>query len=111
MSFFYDAARRSEMDMLKCPGCDNEYLHQNIVNVFCRDEDKDVMLVTVDNISGDIQTTKNAHPKNNPSPRRQALSILFKCELCNHAPVLTILQHKGGTYIHWGVQNATNPTR
>ena len=90
------------IDALVCPGCGCANLHQTHVNVACRTEDAPVSnLVMVNNFTGETKVTPNGTNKQNLSPRRQGASIAFQCEQCSVLPILSIIQHKGATYIGW----------
>ena len=93
-------------NILNCPACGGESLHQERVTAYFRHEDSDVgMVVEVDretvmaNANGDCIT-------GNPSARRDGIVIEFSCENCSVIPRLAIVQHKGTTYFEWldGVQ-------
>lgn len=87
-----------DMHSLTCPKCSSSTLHQKAVKVFFR-HGEDVKTGRflkcstegVHEISGD----------DNPSARRDGLLIKFECELCDADPELSIIQHKGSTYIEW----------
>lgn len=83
---------------LKCPHCGSDYLHQETVAVFNRpEEDSTVGLAMT--ITG--QTVQPASMQENPSPRRNGLSIDFSCETCSTDSTLNIWQHKGQTMVNW----------
>jgi hypothetical protein len=37
----------------------------------------------------------------NPSARRDGIRVFFVCENCGKDSALTIVQHKGETYVEW----------
>ncbi len=81
---------------LKCPSCGFNYLHHDKVEVFERSEDAEHGLhVVVEN--GSVKTDTDL--QGNPSSRRHGLAIHFWCEGCDEKPVLTLIQHKGNTYV------------
>ena len=86
---------------LVCPFCGYVNLHQRIVEVFDRKEDREEGL----HVKTDGQKVSvDRSLVGNPSSRRQGLTIAFECEHCRHDdkhPTLTIVQHKGTTYIEW----------
>jgi hypothetical protein len=84
---------------LLCPRCGYIYLHHGQVIVFDRGEDAAFNLVT----TIDTGTTTRILPNdaNNPSSRRQGMTIAFICEGCGDGIELTIAQHKGCTQIGW----------
>jgi hypothetical protein len=96
-------------EVLKCPRCGDEYLHQSDIEIFNRGEDKTTglhLIVLADSLQMDPDVVDG-----NPSGRRQGMRILFSCEHCEgvawekgeSAPQmwLTISQHKGNTYVQW----------
>lgn len=98
-----------EEDVLVCPVCSFNYLHQCTVNVFEQSEgSKDSLHIRVDHWSvlrkpgrGSGVYINNAM-HNNPSPARQGLIIQFWCENCHKYSDLKIYQQKGETFIGWG---------
>lgn len=92
--------------VLLCPGCDNDYLHHEKVEIFDRsaDEERGVhVTVGVEATDGSITRAStvgvDADMRNNPSSRRHGIRIHFSCELCDALPVLSLWQHKGTTFI------------
>jgi len=87
--------------VLLCPRCGFNYLHQEGVDVYDREEDAEVgQHVTV--VRGTTTVSDKATPSvGNPSSRRHGLVITFTCEGCANTPHLSIYQHKGQTYIEW----------
>ena len=90
-----------QSDILICPNCSGENLHQERVTAYFRHEDSDVgMVAEVDrdtvraDANGDCLT-------GNPSSRRDGMVISFSCESCNVMPSLAIIQHKGVTNFEW----------
>lgn len=91
----------SDETSIKCPNCGCTELHQRKIFVFCREEDAEQYTrIEVDNITGETRASI-AKKGNNPSVRRQGLSIEFDCEGCSVKSILTIAQHKGVTLIDW----------
>lgn len=83
---------------LKCPHCGSDYLHQERVWVFHRpNEDASIGLAV--EIKGQI--IEPGTMDENPSPRRDGMSIGFSCEACQSTPKLNIWQHKGQTMVNW----------
>ena len=80
--------------MINCPYCGSEGLHQERVITFNRGEDKKETIVSIDQETGEISGEKNYK---NPSPRRQGLTIILRCELCSGLTLMNVWQHKGGT--------------
>jgi hypothetical protein len=104
---FYDR------DSLDCPGCGESQLHHYHVSVHDRVEDAAVCKSVIVSTPGDhpdhewlnpfsciVHETNNYQ---NPSKRRHGMAISFWCEHCDKHPVLMIGQHKGLTYMRWGV--------
>lgn len=85
-------------DVLVCPSCGESYLHQTEVTTYWRDEDANTGLR---NISSAKRSLVDDSMAGNPSDRRQGLTIRFDCESCDATPVLTIVQHKGNTFLRW----------
>lgn len=87
---------------LACPCCGGEWLHQGDIVSFTRDtEDAPARAVWVGE-HGDVSGLRAAWAEaNNPSRRRNGLTIRFWCETCDARPVLTMAQHKGATVITW----------
>lgn len=82
---------------LKCPNCEGEYLHQEQVEAYWREEDSKHLTSsrsTADRLEKDIGNR-------NPSPRRDGVLIRFRCETCSADPELAIYQHKGNTVVEW----------
>lgn len=82
-------------DVLLCPGCKDNYLHHVSVEIFERREDEDGLHVTVENQKVSVDRSM----KSNPSRRRHGLLIHFECEQCDNKSVLTLVQHKGQTFL------------
>lgn len=83
---------------LKCPRCDDGYLHQGKVTIYQPEEDSlNVRKTTVD--GSDVESRLVASDgSGNPSQRRHGLTIAFECEVCGGDLELTIAQHKGITF-------------
>jgi len=82
--------------ILRCAGCDGDYLHQVKVDVFERREDADEGIHA--SITGSGMTV-DSDLTDNPSGRRHGLTIRFACEFCSTESVVTIAQHKGQTFL------------
>jgi len=86
-------------DALCCPHCGCNYTHQHGVEIFDRSEDAATGLFV--GVHGKKLTVNTeASMKNCPSSRRHGVRILFDCESCDAESELTIVQHKGNTYIN-----------
>ena len=79
-----------------CPRCGFFYLHQEAVEVWNREEDKDVEGIRITEGGQVAKATGD-----NPSDRRSGVSIAFSCEGCPGDVELVIYQHKGQTFIEW----------
>ena len=92
---------------LVCPTCgEHNTLHHEEITVYAREDDDDVVqVVEVNPFNGDTKTvTANNGQTNNPSPRRNALSLTLSCETCpvgEKVHTLHISQHKGATLLWW----------
>jgi len=81
---------------LACPSCGFNYLHHDKVEVFeCEEDAAQGIHVTI----ADAKATFDTSLEGNPSARRHGLKIYFWCEGCKAKPVLSIIQHKGNTYV------------
>jgi hypothetical protein len=91
-----------QKSLLLCPRCGSDYLHHTGLTVFDRGEDADRVTQT-DVSGGKVSINPNALGANNPSSRRDGITIDFWCEACgDDQPVkLTLAQHKGNTEIGW----------
>ena len=79
--------------LLRCPVCADEYQHHRLTRVFERAGGEDgLSLASRPGSSGSFMTDDN------PSPRRDAVSIAFEGE-CGHHWRLNIVQHKGQTFV------------
>jgi hypothetical protein len=93
-----------EDNILLCPRCSSNNMHQGAVTVFNRVEDaKDVRVTAITPDSDAVTTTITNQTTSNPSPRRHGLLIDFECELCfDHGKLtLAVYQHKGLTMVEW----------
>jgi len=86
---------------LKCPACGFNYLHHEKIEIFERTEDSETGLhVTVN--EGEVKTDTNL--SSNPSPRRHGLLVHFSCEGCSAISTLSLIQHKGNTYMEFSFE-------
>jgi hypothetical protein len=87
--------------LLRCPSCGGEYLHHTEVDVFQRTEDalRGQHTHVPDGVDGVVIVRQDLD--GNPSPRRHGLRVELWCELCHGRSSLCLVQHKGGTYLHW----------
>lgn len=76
--------------MLCCPVCAYDYQHHSDVIEFWRPEGED-------HATYRVCRDEMAKTNENPSPRRDAVRIMFKGE-CGHVWWLDVIQHKGQTF-------------
>lgn len=94
--FITDEVYRTEGEnRLDCPFCGQTYLHQDSIVEYNRRDEDGFTRISAMNIE-----TAGGIPEN-PSPRRDAVSIHFWCENCDNKPKLNIIQHKGQTFVSW----------
>lgn len=92
---------------LVCPTCgEHNTLHHEEITVYAREDDEDMVhVVEVNPFNGDTKTmTTHSAETNNPSLRRNALSLTISCETCpvgENVHILHITQHKGATLMWW----------
>jgi hypothetical protein len=83
---------------LVCPGCGCSNLHHDQVDVYARDaEDSPTGYHATVTAGAGLRLLNNM--TDNPSSRRDGLRVLFWCEQCPALSELTIVQHKGTTYL------------
>lgn len=91
------------IQVVSCPRCGSNYLHQVNAHVFWREEDAKTGISVFSSDFNELNISKNM--EGNPSARRNGISIQFICEQCScedTTPLkLNIVQHKGNTYIAW----------
>ena len=112
--------RRAEIsfdagNVLLCPKCKEEFLHQDLVEVFFREKEdcnRDSCCVHIRVGTEKRFSLINSDMDRNPSYRRDGLLIRFWCEECTdpygtpsaEQPEyfwLAIYQHKGCTFFEW----------
>jgi len=98
-----------QSDILNCPNCNGDTLHQESVTAYFRREDSDVGVVAEVGRDTASIDTKGDCVRGNPSARRDGMVISFSCECCDVIPRLAIIQHKGTTYFEW--VNSKHPTK
>jgi hypothetical protein len=104
-----DAEKTALGFSLKCPHCGGTNLHHDEVVVFerldCMRQGTRVMVAGVDRQAQDGVAglfpcvTIDAAMVDNPSPRRQGVHVGLWCEQCGQRSSLSIVQHKGETYL------------
>ena len=85
--------------VLLCPHCGGTYLHHGKVSIYEREEDQDNGLHVSVERGGTLSVDQDL--SGNPSLRRHGLTIQFWCEICKANPELTIVQHKGQTFVQF----------
>ena len=81
---------------LLCPGCGQPNLHHESVEVYERDrEDSETGIKAV--MKRGLQVSRDM--MDNPSRRRNGVRMVFNCEHCDAISDLTVIQHKGTTYL------------
>lgn len=94
--------------VLRCKSCGFNCVHQERVDVFERGEDQEYGVhVSVGNMKAVIDTSLT----DNPSKRRDGVSIFYSCEACNDITRLDIYQHKGNTFIEDSVVSEEDTDR
>lgn len=93
-----------EEQALKCPECNDTWLHQSGVEVFVRDsEDADKGIHASVEYGDGVSVDRSMD--GNPSRRRDGIQIKFWCEQCHDGEsdpyVLRIEQHKGEEFVSW----------
>ena len=87
---------------LVCPNCGHDYLHHGAVRVYNRNEDASICRKTF--AGHDHSRASISDNRENPSGRRDGLTIDFICEGCSGGEVvaqLCVAQHKGRTEMFW----------
>lgn len=107
---FSNVYEHPDEDVLACPLCNGDYLHQVRTEIFERSEDEVITQRTTVRGSGVAVESVKSHKSGNPSLRRHGLRILFECEVCSSENpkskmFLSIFQHKGNTWIGWEVKD------
>jgi hypothetical protein len=82
-------------DIKLCPCCESEFLHQQEVMVYERNEDENTVIET--HATRGRTTKRRTAGTDNPSPRRQGLRVIYWCEQCETTSAYTSFQHKGNT--------------
>lgn len=86
----------------QCPNCNSDYVHQERIEIFDGGENRAKNIHVVVN-NGEV--TVNTDMFNNPSSRRQGLTIFFRCENCSKTSMLHFSQHKGCTLVDAQVES------
>lgn len=84
--------------LVGCTNCGGEYLHQYETQVYNRRQEDLGGLLTV--VRTNAVTTNSIDDMTaNPSSRRDGIRIMLSCEDCEGLTELTIVQHKGQTFL------------
>ncbi len=87
---------------LHCPNCGYDSIEHVQTFMYCRHEDQKGVFVTSDPLTGLVSQSELAKDdEGNPSRRRHASVLMFRCEGCKDTPALILNQHKGTTFIEW----------
>ena len=89
-------------DVLECPVCGEENMHHTAIKIFGRSEDGKTVYTEISADAKDPKQTPwvDNFPEN-PSSRRDAVAIVFRCEHHNLDITLNISQNKGSTFLEW----------
>lgn len=93
--------------VLLCEHCGHDYTHQFKAEVFFRFEDALEGLHVA--VSQDHGVAADASQWGNPSSRRSGIRVLYYCEDCLRVSELTVVQHKGQTYLAVAKSEADAP--
>ncbi len=97
------AAPPDELVVLACPNCGGQCVHHDRVDIYERSEDSNGLHVRVMGCDARPQRQPVVSVDHvldeNPSDRRQGVSIRFWCEGCSLRFTLDLAQHKGQTVI------------
>ncbi len=85
---------------LICPFCGGDYLHHEQIDIFNRNREDSIEGLTITIQSTACAISTNAD-NDNPSRRRDGIRSKLWCEGCQKYPIMTIVQHKGQTFITW----------
>lgn len=87
-------------ERFKCQHCGSDYTHHDKVTVFNREsEDSNRGLRVL--VNGDL-CRADSDMTGNPSSRRNGVLISLWCEECEDRSYITIVQHKGQTFVSTG---------
>jgi hypothetical protein len=81
---------------LKCPFCNEDYIHLEIIRVGARQEDQPAYLITVDAVAGTVQ--EQPAFEGELSDRRHWVEMQVNCEMCAGGSIV-FAQHKGQTLV------------
>ena len=97
-------------DQLRCPRCDDPWLHHGDIRVYGRDKEDGPSTVTEVCSGGGVHIHRAPLGVDdvNPSERRDAITIRFWCEVCYYYSRLEIVQHKGNTHLRMILEDEMN---
>lgn len=98
----------SDSAALMCPSCGCSNLHHYRVEVYARRLEDSATGMRAE-ISTRGSVTVNTSMAGNPSARRDGVRIHLHCEQCPALVELTIVQHKGTTYLETNVVGKRGP--
>ncbi|CAB4131825.1 hypothetical protein UFOVP125_35 [uncultured Caudovirales phage] len=84
-----------------CPKCGETYTHQGAVHIYDRNAEDAPLGRYVVCSASTATVIHNTPMVDNPSRRRDGLSIEMDCEQCGPVGRLTVFQHKGQTLVGW----------
>lgn len=93
---------------LVCPTCQSEYTHHDRVDVYERHEDAETGIHCLAGSHGVFVDTSMA---GNPSQRRTGVRINLWCEECHCVMGLTLIQHKGNTFLDLEIDEVATEQR
>ena len=89
---------------LRCPVCGEDYdVHPVSVRAYFREDSARVGNFAQVSHEQVVASSGTDLPPGNPSGRRDGIVLEFKCWNCDNVLELTIAQHKGPSYVTWGV--------
>lgn len=98
---FKNFMKINNQNELLCAACGYNYTHLISIEAFERAEDAVSGLHVI--IEGQSAITNTALD-GNPSDRRDAVRLTYSCEGCDKLTVISFIQHKGNTFVEYGIQ-------
>jgi len=90
--------KKIDYQLIHCPDCGGENLHHFDVHVYFRKcEDGRGSIAQIDKRG--VFVDYDADMETNPSDRRDGIRVWLSCENCTAHIELTLVQHKGCTYL------------
>lgn len=89
--------------ILRCPNCNDEYLHLEEVLIGAREEDRTFNDIKVNAVTGQVRTHDEPAPVGRAQGlgRRHRIAVRGYCETCGSNIALVFTQHKGVTFAEW----------